>query len=62
MNRLAISTLLLLAALPVRAARLELKPCRLPEIESEALRCGTYEVFEAERARRQDRIPALTVL
>ncbi|HKG20795.1 MAG TPA: hypothetical protein VKC34_02765, partial [Blastocatellia bacterium] len=34
-----------------RAARLALKPCRLPYIQDEA-RCGTYEVFEDRESKK----------
>lgn len=61
MHRFGLIVLLLLSALPARAARLELKPCRLPEIEGEALKCGTYEVFE-DRAAGTSRKIALRVV
>jgi pimeloyl-ACP methyl ester carboxylesterase len=60
MSRLAF-LVVLLSVLPVRGAGLELKPCRLPEIEGEALRCGTYEVFE-DRAAGKGRKIALRVV
>jgi pimeloyl-ACP methyl ester carboxylesterase len=61
--RSAIFTVLsLLAGLPLHGARLELKPCRLPEIEGEALRCGTYEVFEDRAAGKGRKIPLRVVV
>jgi pimeloyl-ACP methyl ester carboxylesterase len=62
MNRLGFAVLALLSVLPARAARLELKPCRLPEIEGEALRCGTYEVFEDRSAGKGRKIPLRVVV
>lgn len=61
MNRLVLA-LLLLSALPIRAASLELKPCRLAEIEGEALRCGTHEVFEDRAAGKGRKIPLRVVV
>jgi pimeloyl-ACP methyl ester carboxylesterase len=62
MNRLCLAILALLTALPAHAARLELKPCRLSEIEGEALRCGTYEVFEDRAAGKGRKIPLRVVV
>lgn len=62
MNRLGLVVLSLLSALPAGAARLELKPCRLPGIEGEALKCGTYEVFEDRAAGKGRKIPLRVVV
>ncbi|MES1245822.1 MAG: alpha/beta hydrolase [Acidobacteriota bacterium] len=61
MNRLGLFVLFL-AAFPAQAARLELQPCRLPEIEGEALRCGTWEVFENRAAGKGRKIPLRVVV
>lgn len=60
--------LLVLLALLAQAAdgaaassRVELKPCRLPDLETEA-RCGTYEVFENRAAGKGRKIPLRVVV
>jgi pimeloyl-ACP methyl ester carboxylesterase len=64
MNRFGLAALLILS-LPAYGGRLELKPCRLPEIEGiegETLRCGTYEVFEDRAAGKGRKIPLRVVV
>jgi pimeloyl-ACP methyl ester carboxylesterase len=61
MNRPGLALLAFLS-LPACGTHLELKPCRLPEIEGEALRCGTYEVFEDRAAGKGRKIPLRVVV
>lgn len=53
--------LVLLAAPAFAASRIDLKPCRLPGLDAEAL-CGTYEVFENRAAAKGRKIPLRVVV
>lgn len=53
--------LVLLAAPAFASPRVELWPCRLPDLDVEA-RCGTYEVFENRSAAKGRKIPLRVVV
>ena len=63
MRLVSILALVFLTALPSFAAqpRLELAPCTIPGLPSEA-RCGTYEVWENRAARSGRKIPLRVVV
>ncbi len=51
----------LLRALAAGAAKIELRPCKLPDFPEDT-RCGTYEVFENRAARTGRKIPLRIVV